>query len=186
MLQATVAPIQWRADPPTKEVRPMRSRVATLTAMTALALALSASPALAGTPAEHTPPIAAAGLTFDCGTTIVQMTSGTMNYVTRSASTASGNWSLTGTITLSGVVAEDPDGHHYDVVGSAHFGYSYNAQTGVVVATIDGYQVSEAVTTFTWQFVSHDGGLKGSLNLIQHVSPNGHYTEFSAGTCTFA
>jgi hypothetical protein len=109
-----------------------------------------------------------------------------MNYVTRSATTASGNWSLTGTITLSGVAAEDRDGHHYDVVGSAHFGYSYNAQTGVVVANIDGNDVSEAVTTFKWQFVSHDGGSKGSLNLIQHVSPNGRGFLLLPGSCNFA
>ena len=125
-------------------------------------------------------------LTFDCGTTTVQMTSGTMNYVTRSASTASGNWSLTGTITLSRVVAEDLDGNRYDMVGSAHFGYSYNAQTGIVIANIDGHDVSEAVTTFKFQLVGKDGGIAGSLNLVQHGSPNGHYTEFSAGTCTFA
>ena len=105
--------------------------------------------------------------------------------VRRSADTASGNWSLTGTITLSGVVAEDLDGHHYAVVGSAHFGYSYNAQTGIVIAIIDGHVVSEAVTTFKWQFVSHDGGLGGSLSFLQHASPNGNYFELSPGSCTF-
>jgi hypothetical protein len=186
MLQATAAPSQWRADPSTQEVRHMRNRVATLAAMTALALALSASPALAGTPAEHYRSMPIGTMTFDCGSTSIHTTSGTMNYVTRSADTASGNWSLTGTITLSRVVAEDPDGNQYDMVGSAHFGYSYNAQTGIVTATIDGYDVSEAVTTFKFQFVGKDGGIAGSLNLVQHGSPNGHYTEFSAGTCTFA
>ena len=164
----------------------MRNRLATLMAMAAFALAFSASPALAGSPAEHFRSMPAAGLTFDCGSTSIQTTSGTMNYVTRSADTASGNWSLTGTITLSGVVAEDLDGHHYAVVGSAHFGYSYNAQTGIVIAIIDGHVVSEAVTTFKWQFVSHDGGLGGSLSFLQHASPNGNYFELSPGTCTFA
>ncbi|HVA86316.1 MAG TPA: hypothetical protein VNF73_08385 [Candidatus Saccharimonadales bacterium] len=163
----------------------MRNRVATLAAMTALALALSAAPALAGTPAEHFWSMPAAGLTFDCGSTSIQTTSGTMNYVTRSADTASGNWSLTGTITMSGVVAVDPDGNQYAVVGSAHFGYSYNAQTGVVFANIDGHDVSEAVTTFKFQFVSKDGGLAGSLSFVQHGSPNGNYLELSPGSCTF-
>ena len=164
----------------------MRNRIATLAAMTALALALSASPALAGTPAEHFRSLPAGGMTFDCGSTSIQTTSGTMDYVTRSADTASGNWSLTGTITLRGVTAVDVNSHHYDVVGSAHFGYSYNAQTGVVTANIDGHDVSEAVTTFKWQFISHDGGSSGSLDLIQHVSPNGSGFLLVPGGCSFA
>ena len=164
----------------------MRNRLAALMAMAAFALAVSASPALAGSPAEHFRSLPAAGMVFDCGSTSIQTTSGTMNYVTRSAYTPSGNWSLTGTITLSRVVAEDLDGNRYDMVGSAHFGYSYNAQTGIVIAIIDGQVVSEAVTTFKFQFVSQGGGLGGSLNFLQHGSPNGNYFELSAGTCTFA
>jgi len=164
----------------------MRNRVATLAAMTAFALALSASPALAGSPAEHYRWMPIGTMTFDCGSTSIHTTSGTMNYVTRSADTASGNWSLTGTITLSRVVAEDLAGNQYDMVGSAHFGYTYNAQTGIVVTTIDGYDVSEAITTFKFQFVSRDGGLAGSLNFVQHGSPNGNYLELTPGTCTFA
>src|SRR5665811_2362134 len=115
MLQTTVPPIQWRADPSTQEVRPMRNRVATLAAMTAFALALSASPALAGSPAEHSWSIPIGTMTFDCGSTSIHTTLGTMNYVTRSAYTASGNWSLTGTITLSRVEAEDLVGNRYDM-----------------------------------------------------------------------
>lgn len=69
---------------------------------------------------------------------------------------------------------------------STHFGYSYNAQTGVVVATVDGYDISQGVTTFKFQFVSRDGGLAGSLNFLQHGSPNGNYLELSPGSCTFA
>lgn len=161
-------------------------KVATLAAMTALALALSASPARAGVPAEHIRSMPAGGMTFDCGSTSIQTTSGAMTYVTRSADTASGNWSLTGTITLSRVTAIDVDGKTYRVVGSAHFGYSYNAQTGIVVANIDGHDVSEAVTTFKFLFIGADGGLGGSLNFVQHASPNGGYFVISSGTCNFA
>ena len=164
----------------------MRSRLSILAALTTLALALSASPALAGTPAEHFLSIPAGGTTFACGSTSLQTTSGTMNYVVRSANTASGNWSLTGTITLSRVTAVDLEGNTYSVVGSAHFGYTYNAQTGTVIAIIDGHDVSEAVTTFKFQFVSENGGLAGSLNFLQHGSPNGNYLELSPGSCTFA
>jgi len=163
----------------------VRNRVTTLTAITGLALALSASPALAGTPAEHFRSMPIGTMTFDCGSTTIHTTSGTMNYLTRSADTASGNWSLTGTITLGRVVAEDLVGNQYDMVGSAHFGYSYNAQTGTVIAIIDGHVVSEAVTTFKFQFVSKGGGLGGNLNFLQHGSPNGSYLELSSGSCAF-
>jgi hypothetical protein len=161
----------------------MRNRVATLAAMTALALALGASPAIAATPAEHLWSIPAGGLAFDCGSTTITTASGTMDYVVRSADTASGNWSLTGTITLSGVGAVDSAGGTYRVIGSAHFGYSYNALTGVVLANIDGHDVSQAVTTFKMQLVGESGGLGGSLNFLQHGSPNGDYLELSAGSC---
>ncbi len=164
----------------------MRNRIATLAAMSALVLALSASPALAGSPAEHYLSIPASAMTFACGSTSLQTTSGTMDYVVRSANTASGNWSLTGTITLSRVTAVDLEGNTYSVIGSAHFGYTYNAQTGTVIANIDGHDVSEAVTTFKFQFVSENGGLAGSLNFLQHGSPNGNYLDLSPGSCTFA
>ena len=164
----------------------MRNRITTLAVMTALALALGASPVLAASPAEHLRSIPAGGLVFDCGPTIITTTSGTMDYVVRSADTASGNWSLTGTITLSRVRAIDSEGGTYSVLGSAHFGYTYNAQTGVVFANIDGHDVSEAVTTFKFQFISADGGLGGSLNFVQHGSPNGGSFELSPGSCTFA
>jgi hypothetical protein len=186
MLQATVAPIQWRADPPTKEVRPMRSRVATLTAMTALALALSASPALAGTPAEHQLAIPANTMpAFACGARTLRIMSGTYDYVTRSSETTSGNWSMTGTITLNQVQAADQYRNVYRVVGSAHFGFTYNAQTGVVNGN-DGHDFSEGVTTFKFHFLGQDGGIAGSLNFIQHGSPNGSYFELSPGSCTWA
>jgi len=164
----------------------MRNRIVSLAAMTALAVALSASPAFAASPAEHLRSIPAGGLVFDCGSTIITTASGTMDYVVRSGDTASGNWSLTGTITLSRVRAVDSEGGTYGVVGSAHFGYSYNAQTGVVFANIDGHDVSEAVTIFKFQFIDADGGLGGSLNFVQHGSPNGGYFELSPGSCTFA
>ena len=164
----------------------MRNRIAILAVMSALAIALSASPAFAASPAEHLRSIPAGGLVFDCGSTIITTTSGTMDYVVRSADTASGNWSLTGTIILSRVEAVDSEGGTYDVLGSAHFGYTYNALTGVVLANIDGHDVSEAVTTFKFQLIGAAGGRGGSVNLVQHGSPSGGYFELSPGSCTFA
>ena len=164
----------------------MRSRLALLTAMATLALALSASPALAGTPAEHLlsmpastmPPIA-------CGATTVTMTSGTFDYVTRASETVSGNWSMTGTITASEVRADDGDGNAYSVVGSAHFGFTYNAQTGIVTGN-DGHDFSEGVTTFKLQILAAGGGIVGSMNFIEHGSPNGSYFVLEPGSCSFA
>jgi hypothetical protein len=164
----------------------MRRRLATLAAVSALALALSASPAFAGSPAEHFRSIPAGGMVFACGPTTLTTTSGTMDYVTRTASSASGNWTQTGTLTLNHVLAVDSNGNEYSVTGAAHFGFSYNAQTGIVTGNVDGFDVSQAITTFKFQFVSTGGGIAGSLDLVQHVSPNGNYNEFWAGTCTFA
>jgi hypothetical protein len=173
------------AFPPKQEIRTMRRRFATLAAMSTLAIALSASPVLAGTPADRSsfpaPPIA-----FDCGSTSLVIVSGTMNYVERTATNASGNWSSTGTLTLSGVMAEDLDGNSYRVVGSAHFGYSYNAQTGVVIANVDGHDIGQGVTTFKFQFLNSNRERAGSLNFLQHGSPNGNYRELSSGSCSFA
>ena len=163
----------------------MRRRIATLAAVSVFALALSASPALAGSPAEHflsipavtMPPIA-------CGATSLQITNGTYDYVTRSSESASGNWSMTGTITLHQVRAVDGSDNVYRVVGSAHFGFTYNAQTGVVIGN-DGHDFSEGVTTFKFQFIGQDGGIAGSLNFVQHGSPNGNYFVLSPGSCSF-
>ncbi len=122
-------------------------------------------------------------MAFVCGSTRLVIGSGTMNYVERTATTASGNWSSTGTLTLSLVMATDSLGNAYRVVGSAHFGFSYNAQTGVVTSNVDGHDISQGVTTFKFQFLNQDGGHAGSLNFLQHGSPNGNYNVFSPGSC---
>jgi len=164
----------------------MRNRVTRLAAMSALALALSAAPVLAGTPAEHLPSIPADSMPpIACGATTLYLTTGTFGYVTRSSETASGNWSMTGTITASQVRAIDQADNVYRVVGSAHFGFTYNAQTGIVTGW-DGHDFSEGVTTFKLQIIGQDGGIAGSLNFIQHGSPNGSYFMLSPGSCTFA
>ncbi|MEO8462822.1 MAG: hypothetical protein ABI555_06395 [Chloroflexota bacterium] len=164
----------------------MRRRLATLAAVSALALAFGASPvSAAGSRAEHIS-FPALPIAFDCGSTTLVIVSGTMDYVLRAATAASGNWSSTGTLTLSQVMAEDLEGNAYHVVGAAHFGFSYNAQTGVVTNIVDGQAISGGVTTFKFQFLDEDGGLAGSLNFLQHGSPNGTYNVLSSGSCSFA
>jgi hypothetical protein len=158
----------------------MRRRFAVFAA--AAALMLTASPAIAGVPAERST-FDGAGLVFTCGSDTLVTTSGEFSFVTRTATTSSGNWSQTGTLTVRNMVAEDGAENQYRVVGAAHFGFSYNAQTGVVVANVDGNDISQGVTTFKFQFIRADGGAAGSMNFVQHVSPNGQYREFSAGAC---
>ena len=164
----------------------MRTRIATVAATLALALALGASPVLAGNPADRALGIPAAGMAFACGSTSLLVTSGTMDFVSHTTYSASGDWSSTGTITLAQVKAVDTAGNEYSVIGAAHFGLSYNAQTGVVVANVDGADVSQAVTTFRFQFVGKGGGIVGRLDILQHISPNGNYNEVLAGGCAFA
>ena len=120
----------------------MRRRLATLAVVSALALALSASPALAGSPAEHFRSMPVGTMTFDCGSTSLHTTSGTMNYVTRSADTPSGNWSLTGTITLSRVTAVVgkpyyPQWRSYPGFGGA--GARRSVENGVAITRVPHY-----------------------------------------------
>ncbi len=162
---------------------PMHRRFAALAALSALALALSASPAFAGSPAEHYS-LDAVGITFDCGTTNYSVTSGTFEIVTRTATSSSGNWIQSGTVTARNVVALAA-GKGYRVVGVEHYNETFNARTGVVVAVIDGNPVSQAVTTVKFQLISSQGGgTADSVDLVQHVSPNGHYNEFVPGSCS--
>jgi hypothetical protein len=165
----------------------MRRRVATLAAVSALALALSASPASAGSPAVHVS-VPAAGIGFWCGTdappapptyTVPLTSTGTFSFVTRTATSPSGNWILTGTLTPRNVVVEDAAGNEYSVVGVEHFSETLNARTGPV-AVIDGDPVSQATFTGKFQIV----GTADSFNLVQHGSPNGTFNEFVLGTCT--
>jgi len=191
MLQIEVPPNNGEADQSKQEIRPMRNRIATLAAVSALALALSASPALAGSPAIHDS-FDATGVGFWCGTDTwpsdpptYAITYGTFDYVMAGTSSPSGNWILTGTVTPRNFLAVDTTGNQYSVVGVEHFSETYNAQTGIVITTIDGNDVSQAVTTLAFQIVSsRGGGTVASFNLVQSGSPNGHFNFILGGTCT--
>jgi hypothetical protein len=150
----------------------MRRFVATLAAVTALTLALSASPALANGPAVHSSfdPV---GSVFVCGANTYTVTSGTVSTVMHEGSSASGNSNFTFTATPKQVMAEDEDGNVYRIVGAIWGGGTFNAQTG-------GFQ-----TTFTGklQIVSQGGGTADSVNVVLHMSPNGDVNSFDFGTC---
>lgn len=148
----------------------MRRLVATLAA--ALALALSASPALANGPAVHFS-VPVTGDVFVCGANTYTITSGTISIVIHEGSSASGNLNITGTITPRNVVAVDEDGNVYSIVGAEWFGGTYNAKTDALQQTF----------TAKLQIVSKGGGTADSVNVVTHLSPNGDFNFFDFGTC---
>jgi hypothetical protein len=150
----------------------MRRFVAMLAAVSALALALSASPALANGPAVHSS-FPVTGDVFVCGANTYTITSGTVSVVMHEGSSTSGNLNGTFTGTPKRVVAVDEDGNVYSIVGAVWSGFTFNAQTG-------GFQ-----TTFTGklQIVSQGGGTADSVNVVFHISPNGDVNDFDFGTC---
>ena len=152
----------------------MRRFVATLVAVSALALALGAAPVLANGPAVRSS-FPVTGTVFVCGANTYTVTSGTVSNVTHQGSSASGNVNFTFTGTPKQVVAEDADGNVYSIVGAVWGGGTFNAQTG-------GSQ-----TTFTGklQIVSQGGGTADSVNVVFHNSPNGDVNDFDFGTCAF-
>ncbi len=152
----------------------MRRFVATLAAVSALALALGASPVLANGPAVHFS-FPVTGDVFVCGANTYTITSGTVSAVMHEGSSTSGNLNGTFTGTPNRVVAVDAAGNVYSIVGAVWSGFTFNAQTG-------GFQ-----TTFTGklQIVSKGGGTADSVNVVFHISPNGNINDFDFGTCAF-
>ena len=150
----------------------MRRRFTTLAAMSLLALALSATPALAGTPAVHGSWSAVGGDPISCGANTYTITAGTIYAVERLGVSASGNVSGAETYTVRNLVVQDQDGTSYHAVGAERFGEILNARTGVTTATY----------VFKFQIL----GTADSLNVVWRVSPNGEFSSFGPGTCAAA
>jgi hypothetical protein len=148
----------------------MRRLVATFAAATGLMLALSASPALASGAASHSSNDVT-GIDFVCGSTTYAISSGTVFSLFVGADSASGNVSDTMTIRYD-MVAVDPSGNVYSIVGAGRSGFTYNVGTGAVQIT----------TTATIQIVGK-GGSAGSIDIVFHLSPNGDVISFDFGTC---
>jgi len=147
----------------------MRRRIATLAAMSVLALAFGATPALAGNPAQHVSidatqndPIVCAGATY----TIV---SGTLDVTYRFGSSTSGNTSDRQTWTTQDIVVEDQAHTPYRAVGTIHVGATSNATTGG----------SEQIYMWKVQML----GTADSLNIVLRFGPTGEFTAFGPGTC---
>jgi hypothetical protein len=140
--------------------------------MLLLALAV---PSLANQPAEHSTEDVT-GDTFQCGTTVYTITSGTISIWVHEGASASGNMNFTVTIVPQDVVAVDEAGNQYSIVGTVWFGGTVNANTG-------GEQFTD---THKLQIVSAGGGTVDSVNVTFHVTaqPNNIVVkDFDFGTC---
>jgi hypothetical protein len=140
----------------------MRQRVATLAAVSALALALSASPALAS-------PVTVVSIPWNypgafppvvCSHHTYTLTSGDFLYVTRDPSSAAH-------VTARNAWATDEGLKPYHVVGAE----TYNDPDGRFTSKL--------------MFVSQGGGIADSVNIVFRASPNGNGFFFDRGTCAF-
>lgn len=139
-------------------------------------LGLSAGPASANQPAFHFEEDVT-GETFVCESTTYTITSGSIKATGHEGESASGNTNFTFTITPRKVVAEDPAGNEYKIVGAFWVGGTTNAQRG-----------SEQFTfTDKFQIVEQGGGSIDSVNVTFHVNVvDGEVTnikDFDFGTC---
>ena len=149
----------------------MRRRIATLAAMSVFALALGATPALAGSPAVHqswdaasnNPPIV-------CGANTYIIMSGTIDEVMHAGASASGNLNFAATVRATNVVVQDQNLVSYRTVGAEHFGGTINTRTGG----------SQDITVFKLRIV----GTADSINLVMRTMPNGDFNIFGPGTCS--
>jgi hypothetical protein len=135
-------------------------------------LLLGVSSAGANQPAMHfTQPVP--GDPLQCGDTTYTPISGELAIVVHEGQSASGNTNFTTTITPRHVVLQGQDGNLYSLRGAIWFGATFNANTG-------GFQ---ATSTDKFQIVSQGGGTVDSINVVEHISPNGKEFSFSFGTC---
>jgi hypothetical protein len=139
----------------------------------AAALAGLTAPAYASSPAVHSVEDLT-GETLVCESMTYTVTSGSIRIVFHEGAAASGNGNVTGTTTLQSVVAEDPAGNVYSLVGAFWFGGAFNAQQGTTVFTDTG----------KLQVISQSSGTVDSVNVTFHVTDvNGQVTAFDFGTC---
>lgn len=146
----------------------MRNRVAILTAISALALALTASPALAANPAVHGYMELPVGESVACGATTYHVLSGGFFETEHFTTSASGNFSAIETLATRNLVVENDAHEVFDVVGVERFGLSLNAA--------GAYQE-------TWVFKLRIVGTGDSINAMVRFLPPGGVTSFDIGSC---
>lgn len=150
-----------------------RTTLAGMVVASAAAVAGLSAPAYANSPAMHSVDDLT-GETLTCASTTYTVTSGSLRTVIHEGAAASGNGNITGTSALQAVVAEDPAGNVYSLVGAFWFGGAFNAQQGTTVFTDTG----------KLQVISQGSGTVDNVNVTFHVTEvNGQVTAFDFGTC---
>jgi hypothetical protein len=149
--------------------------VALLAASTACALGALAGPANAAaqTQTEHSS-FDPTGAVFSCqGGDLTVQPGGVVDEVDHFTVDAHGDFHFTGTLTPHNVTLTDADNNLYTLSGADWFG-----GTG----TPDGNPVVE---TDTSHFVIHnaDGSVYAKVQVVDHLSPNGHSFTFDRGAC---
>jgi len=140
---------------------------------------LAAAPALAsnaGTTVHISAPLADAGLTVTCGTTVLTGTGGTASLVFHESTDARGIFHVTGTGTVTQGRLQDTAGNIYSISGANWFGGSTtdpDANEAIVFTSTDKFVIRTAT-----------GGVFGMVNFVEHVSPSGKYFAFDFGTCS--
>ena len=140
---------------------------------------LAAAPALAsnaGTTVHLSAPLADAGLTVTCGTTVLTGTGGTARLVFHESTDAQGIFHLTGTGTVNQGTLQDTSGNIYSVSGAVWFGGSTSdpdANEPIVFTSTDKLVIRTATV-----------GVFGMVNFVDHISPSGKYFAFDFGNCS--
>src|SRR5690349_10366647 len=135
---------------------------------------LAAAPALAsnaGTTVRMSVPLADAGLTVTCGTTVLTGTGGTASLVYHQSTDARGIFHVTGTGTVTQGRLQDTVGNIYSISGANWFGGSTtdpNADVAMVFTSTDKFVIRTAA-----------GGVFGMVNFIEHISPSGKHFAFN-------
>jgi len=140
---------------------------------------LAAAPALAsnaGTTVRMSVPLADAGLTVTCGTTVLTGTGGTASLVSHQSTDARGIFHVTGTGTVTQGTLQDTAGNIYSISGAIWFGGSTtnpDANEAIVFTSTDKLVIRTAT-----------GGVFGMVNVIEHISPDGKFFSFDFGNCS--
>jgi hypothetical protein len=119
--------------------------------------------------------VAIDGAVVTCGTTDL-VASGSFEQTVHGTLDNQGIFHITGTGTPRSVTLADSAGNVYDLRGATHFGGSF--------IDPDGTNPIVMTATDKFEIVSPGGGEFGSVNITEHLGPNGAEHSFDFGDCT--
>jgi hypothetical protein len=157
-------------------MRPIQlaSRVAAPVLTAALVVGLGGV-ASAATSVDARGSLDAIGQQFSCGTTVLTVTNGTINYSAHITQDSHGVFHATGTDVVDDMTLADDQGGSYTIVGADHFG----------MQTVDPTGAHPTVATDTVHFVIHDvaGDIAGKVQWIFHLDRDGSMRVLDLGNC---